>query len=303
MPISTTGDFAESTEFERLVLDRLMPCYGSGSSEEMDLREALAGSGPVQVTISGTLSLSAHAVAEATANMLPLLFGAAWKLLDLIIELALQQGAAPSDTGHWPIQTKAKALASGKANAAVLGADPPLWAALVALYINTTEHRHCLVHRLAGFCPQSLTLSGVDRLGQPLRSLRREQLQGFVRAAQIAAEAVIEGGLKPRQADHLRYELDQLRDQTGQPALGGARIARPLIVRMILLPSGDGGFEADFAYVCQKARRTSPQRVHCDLWIEIPDDSSRMLCARMEDVPEQKVRVDLNNLPPYLAWR
>lgn len=303
MPISTAADFAESTEFERLVLDRLLPCYESDTHDEIDLREALAGNGPVRVNISAFVSLSAHAVAEATASMLPLLFGAAWKLLDLIIELALQQGAAPSDTGHWPIKSKALALASGKANAAVLGADPPLWAALIALYINTTEHRHCLVHRLAGFCPQSLTLSGVDRLGQPLRSLRREELQAFVRAAQIAAEAVIEGGLKPRQADHLRYELDQLRDHTSQPLLGGARAARPLIVRMILLPSGVGGFEADFAYACQKARRTSPQRVHCDLWIDIPDAPSRMLFARMEDVPEQKVRVDLNNLPPYLAWR
>lgn len=301
MPIATVADFAESTEFERLVLDRLLPCYGSDSSDEIDLRAVLAGTGPVRMKMSFSVSLSAHAVAEATACMLPLLFGAAWKLLDLIIELALQ-GAAPSDTGHWPIKSKALALASGKANAAVLGADPPLWAALVALYINTTEHRHCLVHRLAGFCPQNLTLSGVDKQGLPLRSLRREELQGFVRAAQIAAEAVIEGGLKPRQADHLRYELDQLRDHTGQPALGGARIARPLIVRMILT-SGVGGFEADFAYACQKARRTSPQRVHCDLWIDIPDAPSRMLFARMEDVPEQKVRVDLNNLPPYLAWR
>ena len=143
----------------------------------------------------------------------------------------------------------------------MLGADPPLWAALVALYINTTEHRHCLVHRLAGFCPQSLTLSGVDRQGQPLRSLRREELQAFVRAAQIAAEAVIAGGLGPRQADHLRYELDQLRDHTGQPALGGAWIARPLIVRMILLPSGDGSVEADFAYACQKLGE--PRRNRC----------------------------------------
>lgn len=131
MPISTTADFAESTEFERLVLDRLMPCYESGSSDKLDLREAMTGSGPVQVTTSGTFSLSAQAVAEATASMLPLLFGAAWKLLDLIVELALQQGLAPSRDGNWAIKAKARAL-RGDANAAVLGGNPALWAALSA---------------------------------------------------------------------------------------------------------------------------------------------------------------------------
>ncbi|GEM_PF-951865 len=303
MPVSTTADFAESTEFERLVLDRLMPCYESGSSDELDLREAMAGSGPVRVKITAFASLSAHAVAEATASMLPLLFGAAWKLLDLIVELALQQGLAPSSDGKWPIKAKARALARGDANAAVLGGAPALWAALGALYVTTTEHRHCLVHRLARFCQQSLTLSGVDAQGQPLRALGREELQAFVRAAQIAADAVIAGGLQTREADHLRYELDRLRAHTGQPPLGGTRASRPMIIRMSLLPSGDGGFEADFAYVCLKARKTSPQGGHCDLWIDIPDDPSRMLFAKMEDVPEQKVRVDLTRLPAYLVWR
>lgn len=303
MPITNVETFADSTAFERLVLDRLMPCYGSDSADEIDLREAMAGTGPVQVKISAFASFSAHAVAEATASMLPLLFGAAWKLLDLIVELALQQGLAPSRDGKWPIKAKARALARGDASAAVLGADPALWATLSALYVATTEHRHCLVHRLAGFCPQTLTLSGADAQGQRLRSLRREELQAFVRAAQIAAEAVVNGGLQTRQADHLYYELDQLRDHTGQPPLGGASASRPMTVRMILLPSDDGGFEADFAYACRKARKTSPHHGHCDLWIDIPDGSSRKLFARMEDVPEQKVCVDLNNLPAYLAWR
>ncbi|WP_417787149.1 hypothetical protein [Stutzerimonas xanthomarina] len=223
MSISTTAVFAESTAFERLVLDRLMPRYGSDSADEIDLREAMVGTGPVQVKISAFVSLFAHAVAEATASMLPLLFGAAWKLLDLIVELALQQGSAPSRDGNWAIKAKARALTRGDANAAVLGGDPAVWAALGALYVATTEHRHCLVHRLARFCQQSLTLSGVDAQGQPLRALCGEELQAFVRAAQIAADAVIAGGLQAREADHLRYELDRLRAHTGQPLLGGTK--------------------------------------------------------------------------------
>ncbi|HCH77367.1 MAG: hypothetical protein CMK96_13245 [Pseudomonas sp.] len=137
MPVSDTAAFAESTLFERLVLDRLMPRYGSDSADEIDLREAMAGTGSVHVKISAFVSLSAHAVAEATASMLPLLFGAAWKLLDLIVELALQQGSAPSSDGNWAIKAKARALARGDAKAAVLGGDPAVWAALGALYEAT----------------------------------------------------------------------------------------------------------------------------------------------------------------------
>lgn len=136
MPVSDVQTFADSTAFERLVLDRLMPRYGSDSADVIDLREAMVGTGPVQVKISAFVSLSAHAVAEATAtaSMLPLLFGAAWKLRDLIVELALQQGSAPSRDGNWAIKAKAKAraLARGDAKAAVLGGDPAVWAALGA---------------------------------------------------------------------------------------------------------------------------------------------------------------------------
>jgi len=301
VPIATVEEFAESTEFERLVLDRLMPLYSSDSSDEIDLRQAIAGTGPVKIRITGSTFVFGQAAGEQLEVILPLLFGAAWKVLDLLVEVLLQRGCRPS-RGNWTIKDKTVAVLEGLADWSLLGGDQPLCAALTDLYVATTEHRHCLVHRLTSFAQQSLTLTGVDSRGNPLRSLCREELQAFVRAAQVAARSVINGGLRTREADHLRYELDQLRLHTGHMPLGGAKAGRPEIVRMVLVPEG-GLHVADFAYVCPSARKRSPGGGHFDLWIDIPEDPSRQLFARMEDVPEQKVRIDLSKLPPYLAWR
>lgn len=302
MPISNIDEFTDSTQFERLVLDRLIPIFPSHSGDEIDLRRAMAGAGPVEIRTSASFSLSGQATSELIEGILPLLFGAAWKVLDLLVELLLQKGREPLPAGNWTIKAKLAALDKGDVDWLALGGDQAIWGALASLYAATTEHRHCLVHRLAHFAEGSLTLSGEDRQGNPLRDLRAEELQAFIRAVQVAARAITNGGLQSREADHLRYELDKLCSHTGRGSLGGAKAGCPEVVRMLLLPKGSVHM-ADFAYVCSNARKRSPGGGHFDLWIDIPDDPSRQLFARMEDVPPEKVIVSLANLPAYLSWR
>ena len=56
--ITTATEFAETTAFERFVLDRLKPVITECGSDAIDLRQAMAGCGPVTINLSLYCSLS-----------------------------------------------------------------------------------------------------------------------------------------------------------------------------------------------------------------------------------------------------
>ena len=63
--------------------------------------------------------------------------------------------------------------------------------------------------------------------------MTKTELDAFLVITQEVASAVIAGGLEPRSADYLRFELDQLREHTGLSDLGGKRRSKPVMVRMV----------------------------------------------------------------------
>ena len=298
----SNSDFAEETAFERLVLDRLVPIMSPHSTEEIDLREAITSTGQINLRMSFSSSMSGQEVAKATLSVMPLLFGAAWKIFDLMLELALHLRREPSEKRHWTIQEKKKIALSGELRPLPLfSTEKNLWNALCKIYAVTVEHRHCLVHRTACFSETPLLLSGKDKSGEALRPLAASELEAFVRAAQLAASTIISGKLDSRNAKHLRYELDQLKTHTNIP-LNGSRACTPTLVRMCLTHAKNDKLQADFAYVCRKSKELNPHKNY-DILIDIPDSSNRKLFARLEDLPESKVIIDLENLPPYLSLR
>jgi len=75
--------------------------------------------------------------------------------------------------------------------------------------------------------------------------------------AQEVASAVIAGGLEPRSADYLRFELDQLREHTGLSDLGGKRRSKPVMVRMVPTPVAGELYELDFKAAYSQAAKDS----------------------------------------------
>lgn len=296
-------DFEESTEFERLVLERLCPVYSNSASDEIDLRPSILGIGGTQINVNMVESISAAALESQKMEMMPLLFGAAWKVLDLVVELSLNRaGLTPDQKNKWSIAKKVEEAKKAGGDSSILCLDNAVWSSMCAVYAATFEHRHCLVHRLAEFSGSPPRLFGSDMQGVPLRALETEELAAFISAAQIVASAVIGGGLDKRGEAHLRYELDRIRTHTGHASLGGLKANKPTIVRMVLTLSEAMHFEADFGVACEVANRVMPS-AQFDLLIDVPDGSSRVVYAKLENVPRQKVRVDLDNLPSYLSFR
>lgn len=297
--IETVEEFAEATLFERLTLDRVRPVLGDESTDEIDLRSPDA-QGSVIVHVRLHCSVSGDAVNSLAVALTPLLFGAAWKILDLFVELALNSAGQPRK--KWSIEDKAVAARRGEGLQSLLTEDPGIWRAVLMLYAATVEHRHCLVHRTAKFSSQAAQLTGVDKRGVALLPLTKNELDAFLVIAQEVASAVIAGGLEARSADYLRFELDQLREHTGLSDLGGKRRSKPVMVRMVPAPVTGDLYELDFKAAYERATEARPHS-HYDVWIDCPDDSGRTLFARMEDVPMETVRFGLDSPPPFLLFR
>lgn len=298
--IQTVKDFDEATLFERLTLDRVRPVVGDESIEEIDLR-SLDQQG-VTIHMRVQCSISADAVNSLALALTPLLFGAAWKILDLFVELALNQSGAKPKRTNWTIDEKVTAAQGGLGLSTLLTGDVALWRAVLCAYAATHQHRHCVVHRTAQFSSQAVQLDGVDKRGKPLRPMTNDELNAFLVIAQEVASAVIAGGAEPRSADYLRFELDQLREHTGFPELGGKQRSKPVMVRMAPIPVAADLYELDFKAAYARATKARPHS-HYDAWIDYPNDSGRTLYARMEDVPKETVRFGLGSPPPFLQFR
>ena len=177
MPTTIT-ELVDDTAFERLVLDRafpLMPSSG-GAASVVDL--GTSGSISVAVTPQpavASVSVSSSDSSGSPAGQLPvdtvrpLIFGAAWKVLDQIVELALEQTGVSHDRGSdYTIKLKTQFAAVGGVRAL-----PPfdrytaVWGRIMLLFAATAELRNSLAHRQLAVDPSSGAISATPRPGQP----------------------------------------------------------------------------------------------------------------------------------------
>src|SRR5262249_14676300 len=151
-----------------------------------------------------------------------------WKVLDLMIELALwNYGTRPASSGMLAILEKVKLAKLGAGKCDPLSGDRSLWETLCATYAGTVNARHSLVHRFAQVDPLTGTLIGRDLAGRELAPLKSEQQEAFCRAVQRAAIAVLSQGMTPRERSDLAWQLDQLHAHHGRPVIGGRQLQPP----------------------------------------------------------------------------
>ncbi len=142
-------EFADDTAFERLVLDRAMPLLPTSEARSViDLR------GPgVSVAVTPMPARAYVGDAPGTVGVTelrPLIFGAAWKVLDLLVELA----TGKRDT----IEEKARKAAADLVPAvAPFDGQPDLWMRIMRLYASTKTLRHSLVQAYASARPGPVT--------------------------------------------------------------------------------------------------------------------------------------------------
>jgi len=312
MPTTIT-DLVDDTAFERLVLDRVFPLMPSsgGAASVVDL--GTSGSISVAVTPQpavASVSVSSSDSSGSPAGQLsvdtvrPLIFGAAWKVLDQIVELALEQAGVSHDRGNdYTIKKKTQSASVGG-----VGALPPLdmhtavWDRIMLLFAATAELRNSLAHRHLVVDPGSGAISATPRPGQPPATpVTADEQAAFCQLATGTVNAVIAASIPDRQLAQLRWNLDRLGAHHGQPAFGDSS-ATGLIPRVIVRPavSRAGELVLDFAAIRADAATAAGGVSHYDLEIHLPD--GRILACGLEDAPGTTAVISISAPLTWLRW-
>jgi len=282
--IQTTTEFEEASIFERTVLASVFPLISTQATRaSLDLRTSRATT-TIAVSSVGDLGGAAR---EALINELrPLFFGAAWKVLDLLLELAFHQhGLAPTRPGKWTIAEKEAHAVSNLGSCPPISSDRDIWTRICALYANTVEARHCLVHRR--FVLSSL--GDMTQIQAPSGALQPDltamEQEAFCRTAQSIAAACLASRFTNRERIDLIWWLDQLTRHHRAAPLGGGSPARPVEVVKVDAIHTPSGWTVDLARAHTEVQRVFPGRPYFDVEIYFPGSGFPPLTGRLEEAP------------------
>jgi hypothetical protein len=309
MPTSLV-EFGDDTAFERYILDRatpLMPRSQGTSVIELgdpNSTSVSVGLRPATVHVGASDSTRGTGDQLSPDDIRPLLFGAAWKVLDQLIELSLEQAGVSHDRGwNYTITFKVRMAAhQGVPSLPPFQGHPDIWRRSLLTYSSTEVLRNSLVHRRLIVDHSTGAIDGLARPGQPAPiTLTADEQSAFCRVAVGIAEAAVKGLLPTRQGRQLAWSLDQLISHHGQPS-SGVSSAQGLVPLVIVRPSFVSPDEVtlDFANITNRARAAVGGVSHYDLQIYLPDD--RVLAGPLEDAPQGQVTVHTANPPGWLQW-
>jgi hypothetical protein len=261
--ITAQSDFEDETAWERTVLERaipMMPLRASGTGY-LDLRTR-------NITTEVSSIIDTYAVEELRNALLPLLFGAVWKITDLALERAFAlAGLTPQNGRRWRIDEKAQRAAAHSGNLPGFASKMDVWQALGLLYNGTIEVRHALIHRRVRADPSTRDLTAFDPNGNPLPPLSYNEQMAFCRFAQRIGQAIIEGALRPRVEADLQKQLADLQRHHGV-AVRSTATTRPPVRVIDDLPANG---QLDIPHILGEAQTTFPGAQYVDLELHLED--------------------------------
>jgi len=308
-------DFDDDSAYERYVLARLAPLVKKPQGGiGIGLGDDGSNSPTVQAGVATTATpAGAPGDQLKRSDIAPLVFGAAWKVLDLLVELRLEQlGVSKNAQGRYSIEMKVGEVNNGTVSAPapfdnLEGTLCTLWEQVLKCYAVTEDMRHSLVHRRLTVDQSTGVMSGTPGptgvSPRPLTPpLTPAELDAFCRVSEGVAEAVISGALSRRRADQLKWLLDQLGSHHQQPPFGIPSTDGLIPVFVVeRTPVVKYELTLDFAAIRQRARTLYPSASYYDLQIRIPD--GRILVAGLEETADDEVTFSLDPLPDWLTWK
>jgi hypothetical protein len=290
--IQTVQDFVDASAFEQNALAIVYPLVNAQSDRGgLDLR-----SNAIRVQVHSIEDVAEEARNALIHELRPLLFGAAWKILDLLVEYGLNQ---TTPQAHWTIQ--AKQAQASSAVVTPLSNDPDVWSRVAALYANTVEARHCLIHRRFVFSATGDMTQLVDRQGVPMPDVTAEEQNAFCRIAQRASIILQLGRFTPRDRLDIVASLDKMAAHHGLGVLGGGASARLPELAQVNAQQSTAGWTVDIATALDKAEEIFPGRAYFDIEVSFPGTGLPPLVGRLEDAPrESAVLIDPASPPAWI---
>jgi hypothetical protein len=293
--ITTVQEFDESTAFERYVLEAVAPLAPlkapPGPGGRHDLRTNTVG-----VALGVVMCGDTTRAEQLEATLKPLAFGAAWKVIDLLIEYALH--ASPRARGRMPIATKVQYASSGVCPP--LSTDGDVWQRVAKLYEGTEQARHCLVHRRFNVGPAGELTSLLGAQGQAVSDVTAAEQQAFCRLAQRLADAVITGMLSPRARGDIAGLLNALAAHHGEPVLPAQEV---LDVRVIVDDAERtvDGWALKVTELLNDLRARYRPGTLFDLELHFPDTAYSPLRCELDQAPPGSHVIDPGAPPSWLS--
>jgi hypothetical protein len=296
IPAAELQRFEEETAFERYVISSFafVDPDSAAQSASADLRKK---TGTIQVKVNVSDSLGSASVTGALAPFRALVFGAAYTITDLLVELAMRVRGGGASSGRLTFATKVHG-ASGLAAVAPMDTAPSLWAVLMALYAWWEDAQHSLVHRTATVDLSTWALTGYDRAGNTLPAISAAAQEAFARLADGAAVAVLAGSLAERELLYLGWYANKLAGHYGGSTVPAAH-PEQLVPRVLidLEPVGGTVWRLDRNAFVARAQEVFADRALFDA--ELFADTNRFAC-RLDEVPEAVVEIDSTAVPGWL---
>lgn len=289
-------DFISDSALERDLLERALPLVPTSAGANRATLDLGTNTSRVELFTGETLGATPASCVELL-KLRPFLVGAAWKVLDMMLETSLSSAGVQPDTRRgYTIKTKvelARAPANGPSDVGSLA-----WKALMEVYINTEDLRHSLVHRRA-HTDAANALVGVDDKGNTVRPLSAQEQEAFVRAVLRASE-LVERGADDRRHDDLLHQLGVLQGIQSQPiAVTELPSSIPEITVIVGVDARlDGGYSIDFAALRE---RPFSGATHADLILQFIDRPGQELRGRLENAPDERAVINPDNPPDWLT--
>jgi len=287
--------FAEDTEFERFVMDRL-GTHRVRPPEPGSVHDTRGG-GPGSITVRiGSVVAGASLVEEFRRSLHALGFSAAYKVLDMLIEHVLR--ASGASAGRLRFADKRRAVQRRPSTLPVpLNSHTGVWDRLAALYIAFEPARHAVTHRRATTNANG-DLEIYDGQRRLIDTIASDEIGAFAAAAHTVAELVIDSSADWRRAAIAASYLNTLdaRHRLGAIPAPGPEVPRRLLI-MDLDRLEDGALSFDVA-----AARTVVEGQTASYWDLELHAGGAVFTGRWEEVPARLADViDFDPATPP-AW-
>jgi hypothetical protein len=217
------------------------------------------------------------------------MFGAAWKILDLVLDFTIQSSPR--------IMDKLK-LARAATPPQPFDHEKRLWGALVTTYEATIELRHGLIHRQAKVTP-SRELRARNKHTNKEDSMSADQQLAFCRLAQRVVSCVLAASATPRDLFDISNQLRHLSSFSRHTTIIGRDVTE--IYEIVdQLSVDDEMVRVDVPTLIADANQRFSDPVYIDLVGYVDDESTTVLTGALETAERRVYEFRLTDPPSWL---
>ncbi len=300
-----TAQFEDGTAYETLVLTSLAHARELEMGGATEVRDDIRGTSKAYVR-GMSEHLGGSTARAAVEPFRGLVFAAAYKVLDLAVELTMVLNKTPQPGWRWTFVQKqkyARSTPAPKKLPAPLDSAPALWGRFTVLYDRFLEPRHAVVHNRIEQ-DASGNIQPYDPQGRPITAIGADDVEAFALAVHELREAIVSGTSDQRRLNAASWHLDALRHIHGLAPLGAeqpAAVARLIVDNLDPVEAGRWRINVKKIaehITAQDGVRFADLELHSD-----GDGRGAIFTARFENLPagQDAIEFDESTLPPWLS--